>query len=203
MQSINIILHNCISWFDVEAVSPRLNIPTCKSEKPTPADDRHLPHLREDGVSSQNTESTAVILALHESKIQRHQQAHFLLPRRRIYSLSSSYQLGAGFGSHSQRIVHHKHVAERRHQRVAHGGLSDPHGGGVRVGDDVVEVEVEVTELLVLEANRFGRKVSGKTVGFPAGAGGRGVCGDGGEEYSEKDEGSSHSGEETKVEKAE
>ena len=62
---------------------------------------------------------------------------------------------------------------------------------------------MEVTELLVLEANRFGRKVSGKTVGFPAGAGGRGVCGDGGEEYSEKDEGSSHSGEEMKVEKAE
>ena len=26
---------------------------------------------------------------------------------------------------------------------------------------------MEVTELLVLEANRFGRKVSGKTVGFP------------------------------------
>ncbi|CBI29982.3 unnamed protein product, partial [Vitis vinifera] len=127
-----------------------------------------------DAVSTQNTESTAVVLALHESKIQHHQEAHFLLRRRCVYSLGSSYQLGAGLG--------------------------DSHGGGFRAADYVVEVEVEVAELLFLEAYRFRRKVPGETVGFPAGAGGR-DGGNGGEENSEKDEEFCHRGEETKMEK--
>ena len=42
--------YDCASWFGIKAVSPRLNIPTSISENPTPADDRHLPYLREDGV---------------------------------------------------------------------------------------------------------------------------------------------------------
>ena len=151
MESINIILHNRISWFDVKAVSPRLNIPTCISENPTPADDRHLPHLREDCVSSQNTESTAVILSLHESKVHHHQQTKFLLRGRCVHSLSSSHQLGAGFGPHSQGIVQNRHPAEQRRRLVGHGGLRHSHDGGVGAGNDVMEVEVEVDELLTLE----------------------------------------------------
>ena len=114
--------------------------------------------------------------------------------------MGSSYQLGAGLGSHSQGIVHRKHRAEHRRRLVGHGGLSDSHGGGFRAADDVVEVEVEVAELLFLEAHRFRRKVPGETVGFPAGAGGR-DGGNGGEETSDKDEEFCHRGEETKMKK--
>ena len=179
-------------------MSPGLSIATSKSEKPTAADDRHLPHPREYCVSSQDTETTAVIFAIHERKSQRHQESHFLLRRRCIYSLRSSYKLGAGFGSHSQRIVHHKHRAEKRRRFVGHGSVGDFHGGGFCAGDDVMEVEVEVAELLCLEAHPFGRKVSGEMVGFLAGTGSY-DDGNGGEEEAEKDEEFCHGGEETTI----
>ena len=101
MEDVNVVLYHSISCLGIEGVSLRLSIATSKSEKSTAADDRHLPNLREYCISAQNTEITAVIFALHESEIHHHQQGNFLLRRLCIYSLGSSYKLGAGFGSHS------------------------------------------------------------------------------------------------------
>uniref|UniRef100_F6HLG0 Uncharacterized protein n=1 Tax=Vitis vinifera TaxID=29760 RepID=F6HLG0_VITVI len=141
-----------------------IGCPRIWNVRPTAADDQHLPHLSEDGVSAQNIKSTIVILALHENKIQHHQQAYFRLQRRCV--LGFSHHLGVRFGSLGQEIVHHEH----RRRLVGHGGLSNSHGDGFRGADNVVEVEVEVAELLFVETHRYGRNFFGETVGFLAGA---------------------------------
>uniref|UniRef100_F6HLG2 Uncharacterized protein n=1 Tax=Vitis vinifera TaxID=29760 RepID=F6HLG2_VITVI len=141
---------------------------------------------------------TWALHALYENKIQHHQQAHFRLQHRCVYSLGSSHHLGVRVESLSEEIVHHEHHAEHHRQLVGHGGLNNSHSGGFRAIDDVVEVEVEVVELLFLEAHRYGIKISGETVGILTGVGGRGGRGgcNGGEEDSEKDERFHHGGEE-------
>lgn len=79
MQDINIVLNGCISGLDIKPVSPGQSISPCPTEKPTLADHRHLPDLREDGVPAQYTEGATIILAGRNDEVQGHKQAKIIL----------------------------------------------------------------------------------------------------------------------------
>jgi len=78
-----------------------------------------------------------------------------MLGRRSVYSLSLSHNFGFGFGAHSQWVVNHGYVSEKRGGRVGGRGIRHSDGGGVWTADNVMEEEVKVTKLFLLQSQRL------------------------------------------------
>ncbi|CAN0879138.1 hypothetical protein LINGRAHAP2_LOCUS12873, partial [Linum grandiflorum] len=185
MENIHIILNNSIPSLDVENPSLRLRIPSRKPKKPAATDHRHLPHRRHHGVPPQHTQRAPVILPFHKYKIKRHKQAHLRLRGRPINTLGPAHHLGRRLRPNSQRVVHHGRHSKPRGGSVAGLGLGYRDHGRVGPADNVVEVEVEVTELLLLETEcGRGEHARESAAGFGFRNGGR--EGGGKEEEEEK-----------------
>lgn len=151
MENINVVLHHGVVGAVIHLVSPRLSIPTSKSEKPAAADDRHLSHGGGHRVPPQDAQITSVVLPFNKREIHNHQEPKFRLRRRGVQSLSSSQQFRPDFRPLRQRIVRHHHRAEQSPRRVGRPRRrsDDQHRRGIPAAEDVVEVEVEVAQLLL------------------------------------------------------
>ncbi|CAI0402649.1 unnamed protein product [Linum tenue] len=154
MEDINIVLHDSIPGPQVELPGPGLSISPSKPENSAPADDRHLPHRRHHRVPPQNAQRAPVELAVHESEVESHKQPNIAQRGRPVDPLGPAHQLGSGLGPCREWVVDHCHHAEARRREIGGGGPDDLHRRWVGPGDDVVEVEAEVAELLFLEAER-------------------------------------------------
>ncbi|CAN0879137.1 hypothetical protein LINGRAHAP2_LOCUS12873, partial [Linum grandiflorum] len=185
MENIDIILNNSIPSLKVKNPSLRLRIPSRKPEKPAAADHRHLPHRRHQGIPPQHTQRAPVILPFHKHKIKRHKQTHLRLRGRSINPLGPAHHLGRRLRPNSQWVVHHVCHAKACGGSVAGGGLGYRDCGRVGPVAGVVEVEVEVTELLLLETEcGRGEHARESAAGFGFRNGGR--EGGGKEEEEEK-----------------
>ena len=148
-----------------------LSIATCKSENPTPTNNRHLPHSRKYGVTPQNAKSTAIVLTLSESKVQNHQKPNFSLWCRCINPLRSSHKLGVELRPNRQRVIHHHHGAEESCWSVGDGCTGYSNSGRLWSTEYVMEVKVKVAQLLFLESECFRRYGSWETMRFCCGKG--------------------------------
>ncbi|CAH9082413.1 unnamed protein product [Cuscuta epithymum] len=105
MQDVSIILDGGIASCDIRPVSLGLNVAPSEPEKPTAADDGHLPDLIEHQVPANYSEIAAIVLAFNESQIHDHQEPKLVLIRRNINPLCSSDALRARVWPDGKRVV--------------------------------------------------------------------------------------------------
>ena len=144
MEDINIILHNSITSFEVNLMSICLSIASCKPEKPTSTNNRHLSDAGKHIVSPQNAKGATIILPFCENKVQRHQKTKFTLWCRCINPLCSSYKLWADLGLYGQRVIHHCDQPKWWEGFLSNGCSDNWNSSWVSSTDYVMEVEVKV-----------------------------------------------------------
>lgn len=149
MENINIELHDSVTIAHVKSMSACFCISTCKPEKPTSSNDRHLSHRRHHRIPANYTQRATIILSFYKYVVHNHQQTHFVYACWCIHPLCSTHQPRVPFRADGQRVVDHADVTKTGGgSAVGSGGFNDPDGGGVGATNYVMEVETKVAQFL-------------------------------------------------------